>query len=90
MVKFISVFFIFCIFFGLFERKFALFIFDMFEYAISYPRLTKLLLFTWGYLFPWYVFMNNKLKSTYRLSCNFIQVSAFNVNTIPVNYFDIL
>ena len=39
----------------------ALFIFDRFEYTISYPRLTKLLLFTLGYLFPWCMFINNKL-----------------------------
>ena len=48
----------------------ALFIFDRFEYTISYPRLITLLLFTLGYLFPWCMSINNKVKSTYGLSCN--------------------
>lgn len=35
----------------------------LFKYTISYPRLTKLLLFTSGWLFPWCMFINNKLKN---------------------------
>ena len=40
----------------------AVFIFDRFEYIISYPRLIKLLLFTLGYLFPWCMFINKWLR----------------------------